>query len=170
MHMSYNRDKLELRRGENIDLKNQNLFLKAKVACLMEELKCIKYYIKFEVDGHTPKSILKLVKQLRQDKASLQVKLEDLKKKFNIVVPRAKRKLKEIGEKLKMQQNEVIRPLIQEIKINEELTRRLKQQYDTNLKEFQALSTIVRIPAMTSEFWRILRTKESRQVNEEKEK
>lgn len=35
-----------------------------------------------------------------------------------------------------MQQNQVIKPLIQEIKINEELTRRLKQQYDSNLKEF----------------------------------
>lgn len=41
MHMNYNRDKLELRQGENADIKYQNLILKARVARLTEELKCI---------------------------------------------------------------------------------------------------------------------------------
>ena len=96
------------------------------------------------------------------------VKYEDLKKKHNEMVPKAKRKVKEIGEKLKMQQEKVVKPLIRELKINEELTRRLKEQYDKNLREFKALSTIMRIPNMTSDFQKILRQKESKLENDEK--
>ena len=48
-----------------------------------------------------------------------------------------------------------------ELKVSEELNRRLKGLYDKNLKEYKALSTIIRLPAMTKEFWKILRSKES---------
>ena len=52
---------------------------------------------------------------------------------------------------------EVICPLLQELKVHEEILRRLKEAYNKNLREYEQLSTIVRIPAMTSEFWKLIR-------------
>ena len=104
------------------------------------------------------------------DKASLQIKYDDLRKKYNSVHSKAQVKIDEIGKKLKMQQSKVVKPLIQEMKVNEELTSRLKTQFDQNIQLLQKLSAIIRIPTMTNEFQRMLRTKENKQVREEKEK
>ena len=46
------------------------------------------------------------------DKASLKLKYDDLRKKFNAVHDKAQGKIDEIGKKLKMQQNKVVKPLI----------------------------------------------------------
>ena len=44
-----------------------------------------------------------------------------------------------------MQQSKVVKPLIQEMKVNEELTSRLKTQFDKNIQLLQKLRAIVRI-------------------------
>ena len=64
------------------------------------------------------------------EKASLQVKYDDLSRKYKSVHSKAQVKIDDIGKKLKMQQSKVVKPLIQEMKVNEELTSRLKTQFD----------------------------------------
>jgi len=55
-------------------------------------------------------------------------------------------------QKLRDQQTKVLKPLFTEVKIAEEITRRVKAAYDKNLRDFKALSNVIRIPVMTGEF------------------
>ena len=63
-----------------------------------------------------------------------------------------------------------MKPLLLELKICEEVASRVKAEYDRNLKELKAVSTTLRFPAMTSEFQKLLRARESQKVYEAHQK
>lgn len=46
-----------------------------------------------------------------------------------------------------------------ELRLKEEISKRIKAEYDKNVKDLKMLNTIVRIPTMCQEFQRIIRTR-----------
>lgn len=52
--------------------------------------------------------------------------------------------------KLIDQQENVVKPLIGELKLSEEICRRLRVLNDQNVKEIKEISTVLRIPTMTT--------------------
>jgi len=63
-------------------------------------------------------------------------------------------------KQIEVQKEKLIKPLIFELKVCEEITNRAKAEYDKNLKELKMLNTIVRIPHMCEQFQRALRQRE----------
>ena len=55
-------------------------------------------------------------------------------------------------DKLKVQQEKVVKPLIVETKIKEELCARYKKLHLANRKSLQTLTAILRLPVMTTRF------------------
>ena len=49
-------------------------------------------------------------------------------------------------------QAKVIKPMLYEIKVKDELISRIRAEYDMNAKDLKMMNTIIRIPKMTSEF------------------
>ena len=45
--------------------------------------------------------------------------------------------------------NEVVKPLMQEIKLTQELNQRYKSQYEKNFKDLRILHAIMRLPRMS---------------------
>ena len=66
--------------------------------------------------------------------------------------------------KLKDQQENVVKPLIGELKLSKEICRRLRAMNDQNVKEIKEISTVLRIPTMTTQLWKMLRNRESEKV------
>ena len=46
----------------------------------------------------------------------------------------------------------VIKPMLLEIKIKDELISRIKAENDMNVKDLKMINTIIKIPKMTTEF------------------
>ncbi len=59
--------------------------------------------------------------------------------------------------KIKKLQSQVIKPLTIENKVKDEIIKRVKSEYDANLKLLRMLNTILRLPTMTTEFQRAMR-------------
>ena len=53
---------------------------------------------------------------------------------------------------MRKQHEQVIKPLTMEVKIREELIRRMKGSHDANLKELKMLNSIIRIPKLCQDF------------------
>lgn len=70
--------------------------------------------------------------------------------------------------KMKEQQDKVVSPLITELKVCEKINQEALAQYDKTIMELKAIYNVIRIPAMTREYHRILRKRESRQVHDVK--
>ena len=59
---------------------------------------------------------------------------------------------KKLKFKIQMLQQNVIKPLMSELKISKEIGKRVQDQYAENFRELKAMTQIVRIPAMSTEF------------------
>ena len=68
--------------------------------------------------------------------------------------------MREMVQKLKDCQEKVVRPALTELSVYEELHRRITAKYDQNLEHLKEISSIVRIPAMTNEFYKLMRARE----------
>ena len=55
----------------------------------------------------------------------------------------------------------MIKPLLLEVKIKEEIMKRLKKDHDLNLKDLKMVNTVLRVPTMTLEFQKALRARKS---------
>ena len=60
---------------------------------------------------------------------------------------------------LKKQQEEVVKPLIQELKIADELRSRQKKQFEQNKKDIQMAYSILKFPAMCEQYQKALKRK-----------
>ena len=69
------------------------------------------------------------------------------------------RKQKELNKRLKKLNSNMIEPLMMEIKVKDELIRRVKEENAINVKDLKMLYTIIKIPKMTTDFQRDLRKK-----------
>ena len=56
--------------------------------------------------------------------------------------------------------NEVVKPLMQELKIAEELHHRYKTQYEKNFEDLKILNAILRLPRMSDTFYKTIKKRE----------
>ena len=139
LHMNHNQIKLNLRqlKYKQIELEQENVQLKEKVKQLREELKTVNYHIEFAEDGRTPREFLTELKQYREKWAHFQVQYEIMLEREQRFEEIANKKVRDIEKKLRDQQTKVIKPLLVELKVCEELTKRTLAQHDKNVKEFK---------------------------------
>ena len=65
---------------------------------------------------------------------------------------REERKQNKFKKEINHMNYKVIKPMLMEIKIKDELISRLKTENDMNVKDLKMINTIIRIPKMTTEF------------------
>ena len=53
---------------------------------------------------------------------------------------------------MKKMQEEVVKPLVQEVRVNEEITERLKKDNKKMHDEFRMFNAIIRLPRMCDQF------------------
>jgi len=111
-------------------------------------LETIDWHIKFERDGRTPKEILKDYDDLVADNREKQQELDRKEMEHESEVEKWKKKIRACMKKLQSQQNDVIKPLLLEMKVRDEIVERLKTDYDCVLRDLKKLNTIVRLPIM----------------------
>ena len=69
-------------------------------------------------------------------------------------------KVKANQEFLKKTNEEVVKPLMQEIKIIEEVKQRYKVKYEKNFEDFRVLNAIMRLPRMCDQFYKTIKKRE----------
>ena len=62
--------------------------------------------------------------------------------------------------------NEVVKPLMQEIKLIQEINQRYKSQYDKNFQDLIIMHAILRLPRMSDTFYKTMKRKEQAEVFE----
>ena len=74
-------------------------------------------------------------------------------------IAKSDRKIERLFDKLKKQQDECVKPLMQEIKISNELLVRQGKQITQNKKDIKMMHAILRMPAMCDQFQKALKRK-----------
>ena len=77
-------------------------------------------------------------------------------------------KVKANQEFLKKQNDEVVKPLMQEIKVIEEVKERYKVKYEKNFEDLRILNAIMRLPRMTDQFYKTIKKREQEGIFEER--
>ena len=166
MQIQLNREKNLARTIKNKALKEEVTELRAKVEQLKIELETIDWHIKFERDGRTPKEILKDYDELVVDNREKQQELDRKDMEHEAEVEKWKKKIRTCMKKLQSQQDDVIKPLLLEMKVRDEIVERLKQDYDCVLRDLKKLNTIVRLPIMVKRFQQRLNAQSSNEDHE----
>lgn len=76
----------------------------------------------------------------------------DLEAEHEKRIIKEKKKQKDLKNKILDINKNVVKPMILEIKVKDELIKRLKEENKLNVKDLKMLNTIIRIPKMTTEF------------------
>ena len=133
-------------------LNAENRILKQKVEQLQDELESVNWYIAWELRGKSPEMILLELDQTIREKKQLQLEIEHNEVKHLQEIDKWEEKLEKLQRRNKHLQNSVIKPLIMENKVKDVIIQRVKTDYDSNLKLLKMVETILRIPAMCTEF------------------
>ena len=91
---------------------------------------------------------------------NLQKNLDDMVVEHKSAMNTLNTKLKTTQQYLKKTNNEVVKPLMHEIKITEELKQRYKAQYEKNFEDLRILNSIMRLPRMSDQFYKTIKKKE----------
>ena len=97
-----------------------------------------------------------VTKELYEEMVKTKKKIKDLEEKMTMMTFDHEVKVSQLSTKLKTTQryliktnNEVVRPLMHEIKLVEELKHRYKTQYEKNFEDLRILNAIMRLPRMS---------------------
>ena len=102
--------------------------------------------------GVNPADIMKEYHDLQTNHKKLQDKHQTYRDSADKKIKELEKKVKELRSVLKKQQEEVVKPLIQEMRINSELLERQKLALSQNAKDITMLHSIMRMPAMCDQF------------------
>ena len=120
-----------------------------QVKQLREELETVDWYTKVLESGV-------VTKELYEDMVRTKKKIQDIEEKMTMMTFDHEVKVSQLSTKLKETQryliktnNEVVKPLMHEIKLVEELKQRYKTQYEKNFEDLRILNAIMRLPRMS---------------------
>ena len=126
---------------------------------LLEEFKVVNWYIQVFEEGRNTKTLLndfivaqEEIRQLKENMSKRESKL--LKKLTKKTI-----KLKETKEQLVKLNKEVVKPLIEEVRIKELLNQRLLEQQAINAYDLKMFNSVIRTPRLCDEFHKALRRK-----------
>ena len=92
-----------------------------------KELDLISWYIKFEMDGRTAKQMMEDLEEAESQVALYKQLLYKERKEFDRKFRKENKRANQCMEKLTEMQNKLVKPLIFEYNVNEEINRRLNQ-------------------------------------------
>ena len=110
-------------------------------------------------DGINSSEVMQQYHELKKKHEKLVKEHDTYKSKVENKIGKSKKKIEQLFEKLKKQQDECVKPLIQEMKISSELLDRQNKQIDQNKKDIKMLHSILRMPAMCDQFQKALKRK-----------
>ena len=85
-------------------------------------------------------------------------------------ITKLKKKYSDTYSMLKTMQEDVMKPLLHEVKIKEELYDRLKKALSIKDQHFKMMNAVIRLPAMVDQFQKALKRRESAEVSRRHEK
>ena len=141
-----------------------------QVKQLREELETVDWYTKVLESGV-------VTKELYEDMVRTKKKIQDIEEKMTMMTFDHEVKVSQLSTKLKETQryliktnNEVVKPLMHEIKLVEELKQRYKTQYEKNFEDLRILNAIMRLPRMSDQFYKTIKKREQQEKFEQRKK
>ena len=119
---------------------------------LKNELELVNYQITFIKDGRSFKDLLDDYVIATTKITELENVIEELRESHRKQLGEERKKNRELTKNLRRQEALVIKPMLVEIKVKDEIARRLKLELERNLKDIKMLNTILKVPTMCQEF------------------
>ena len=119
----------------------------------------MRWHIEFLKDGRNIKEVLQDYELIKTKVGNLEMQIIDMSAEHEKQMKTEQRKQKELNKKIQKLNKNMIGPLMIEIKVKDELIRRVKEENALNIKDLKMLYTILRIPKMTADFQRDMRNK-----------
>ena len=119
----------------------------------------MRWHIEFLKDGRNIKEVLQDYELIKTKVGNLEMQIIDMSAEHEKQMKKEQRKQKELNKKIQKLNKNMIGPLMIEIKVKDELIRRVKEENALNIKDLKMLYTILRIPKMTADFQRDMRNK-----------
>ena len=99
----------------------------------------------------------------------LEEKLIEQKKNEEKRLKIAQKKMKQMFEKIKMQQEKIIKPMLVEIKVKDTIIEQLKSDQAKNARDLKLFNAIIRLPRMTMEFQKAMWRREEQDIKRKHE-
>ena len=127
---------------------------------LRQEFDVVEWYTRVLEDGVDTKNLCIEMSKTKEINRKLMEKIEKMTLEHRIESTELRKKLKETKFHLKKQNTEVVKPLMQEINLVQEIKQRYKTQYEKNFEDLRILNSIVRLPRMSDQFQKTIMRKE----------
>ena len=98
--------------------------------------------------------------KIKKKNSLLEGKIETMIIQHKSEIDELRTKLKNTKLNLRKLNIDVVKPLLQELKVAEELNQRYKNQYEKNFEDMKILNAILRLPRMSDVFYKTLKKRE----------
>ena len=142
-------------------MKKEIWHLEIKNKVLRQEFDVVEWYTRVLEDGVDTKNLCIEMSKTKEINRKLMEKIEKMTLEHRVESTELRKKLKETNFFLKKQNTEVVKPLMQEINLVQEIKQRYKTQYEKNFEDLRILNSIVRLPRMSDQFQKTMMRKES---------
>ena len=105
-------------------LKHKNRVLKHQLKTLQQHQEIVKWYISSLEEGNDGAEVMEKYHTLKKEHKSLQEEFTEYKSKMESSIAKSNKKIERLLDKLKQQQDECVKPLMQEVKVRSELFAR----------------------------------------------
>ena len=130
-------------------LKADNRILEAKCNYYIKEMEIVGWYINVMEGGVDATQAMKNYAKVRDERKALEKQLEAERTKHNIEIANLAKKLKDTQAQLIKQHYQVTKPLIQEVKVQEEINRRQAKELEMRTQDIKKMTHVLRLPRMT---------------------
>ena len=115
---------------------------------LQNELNVVEAYIKLECDGRSVHDIIRDIENFDHKYQKLQDEFDKFKNYHKQQIAIEKEKNRMCRRLMREQQEKVVKPMVLEIAVKDELNKRFKTDFSAIKVAFKKLQTIVRVPVM----------------------
>ena len=127
---------------------------------MLQEFDVVEWYTKVLEDGVDTKNLCIEMSKTKEKNRLLEERIEKMTVEHKVESTELRKKLKETKFYLKKQNVEVVKPLMQEISLVQEIKQRYKKQYEKNFEDLKILNAILRLPRMSDQFQKTMMRKE----------
>ena len=134
----------------------------------MVELDVVKWYTEVLDNGIITKEVYIDMMKVKKENRRLVEKIATMIIEHESELSKLQTKLKNTKLYLTKTNNEVVKPLMQELKIAEELNQRYKTQYEKNFEDLRIMNAILRLPRMSDTFYKTIKKREQEEKFEQR--
>ena len=114
-------------------------------------------YVKLFEDGVEARDIMQKYIDSTEEVARLKKQLANTKAHMERELAKARRNIQMVCKQLKDQQANVVKPLLIELKIKDEIAERYRKIHDQDSGDLRKLTAVLRLPAMSTAFQKAIR-------------